>query len=94
MDRSQFYAQMEGEGKLDYEIYLNTPQILNAQKPMADLCNKDELMFQIVHQIEELWMKLIGYTLLDIDDYLKETNTHRVITLFQRAQQTLKLMIS
>ncbi|KEQ16379.1 tryptophan 2,3-dioxygenase family protein [Endozoicomonas numazuensis] len=94
MDRSQFYALMEGEGKLDYEVYLNTPQILKAQKPMADLCNKDELMFQIVHQVEELWMKLIGYTLLDIDDYLQETNTHRIITLFQRVHQTLNLMIS
>ncbi|WP_257288376.1 tryptophan 2,3-dioxygenase family protein [Endozoicomonas sp. SESOKO2] len=94
MDRSHFYALMEGEGKLDYEVYLNTPQILKAQKPMADLCNKDELMFQVVHQVEELWMKLIGYTLLDIDDYLQETHTRRVITLFQRVNKTLDMMTS
>jgi len=30
-----------------------------------------------VHQIEELWMKLIAYTLLDIDQYLQQENTNR-----------------
>ena len=94
MDRSHFYVLMEGEGKLDYEVYLNTPRILKAQKRISDLCNQDELMFQIVHQVEELWMKLIGYTLLDIDDYLQEVNTLRIITLFQRVHRTLNLMIS
>jgi len=49
------------------------------------LCNADELQFQLVHQIEELWMKLIAFTLLDIDEYLQQENTNRVITLFRRA---------
>ena len=34
-------------------------------KPFDKFCNKDELQFQVVHQVEELWMKLIAYTLLD-----------------------------
>ena len=92
MDRSYFYALMEGQGQLDYEQYLNTHDILTAQKPFAELCNQDELMFQIVHQVEELWMKLIGYTLLDIHDYLEQHNTPRILTLFQRVGSTLKLM--
>src|SRR3989442_15024263 len=39
-----------------------------------------------------MWMKLIGYTLLDIDDYLQQENTHRVITLFRRVHIALRLM--
>jgi len=94
MDRKHFYATMNGEGTLDYERYLNTKALLSCQKDFADFCNGDELQFQIVHQVEELWMKLIGYTLLDIDDYLQQENTNRVVTLFGRTHTALRLMIS
>lgn len=93
MDREHFYATMNGEGTLDYELYLNTKALLSCQKGFQDFCNPDELQFQIVHQVEELWMKLIGYTLLDIDDYLQQENTNRVITLFKRVHISLRLMI-
>jgi len=92
VDREQFYATMNGEGTLDYELYLNTKQLLSCQKDFHDFCNHDELQFQIVHQVEELWMKLINYTLLDIDDYLQQENTNRVITLFRRVFIALRLM--
>jgi len=84
---------MGGEGTLDYELYLNTKKLLSCQSPFAGLCNRDELQFQIVHQIEELWMKLIAYTLLDIDEYLQQENTNRVITLFRRVHLAQKMMI-
>ncbi|MGH9706291.1 MAG: tryptophan 2,3-dioxygenase family protein, partial [Candidatus Acidiferrales bacterium] len=45
-------------------------------------------------QVEELWMKLIGYTLLDIDEYLQQENTNRVISLFRRVHTALRLMTS
>jgi tryptophan 2,3-dioxygenase len=92
MDREHFYAQMAGGGDLDYELYLNTQQLLSCQKPFAEFCNKDELQFQIVHQVEELWMKLLGFTLLDIDEYLEQGLTNRVITLFGRCHRLLRLM--
>lgn len=92
MDREHFYATMNGEGTLDYELYLNTKKLLSCQKEFSEFCNRDELQFQVVHQIEELWMKLIGYTLLDIDDYVQQENTNRVLTLFKRVHIALKLM--
>jgi tryptophan 2,3-dioxygenase len=87
MNRDYFYSIMNGQGKLDYEVYLNTFALLRLQKDFNHLCNHDELQFQIVHQTEELWMKLIVYTLLDIGDFLKEQNTLRVLTLFKRVHQ-------
>ena len=83
---------MNGEGTLDYEIYLNTKALLSCQKDFPALCNGDELQFQIVHQVEELWMKLINTTLLDIDDYLAQRHTHRVVSLFRRVHLSLRLM--
>jgi tryptophan 2,3-dioxygenase len=93
MNREQFYAIMSGDGTLDYEVYLSTKSLLSCQLDYDKLCNADEMQFQIVHQIEELWMKLMAYTLLDIDEYLQQENTNRVITLFRRVHTAQKLMI-
>ncbi len=92
MDREAFYKLMAGDGSLDYEVYLNTQQILSAQKSYDELCNHDELQFQIVHQIEELWMKLAAYTLLEIDERMAERHTCKVLTLFDRVHRILRLM--
>ncbi|MGI0118629.1 tryptophan 2,3-dioxygenase family protein [Zooshikella sp. RANM57] len=94
MDRQHYYQLMQGEGELDYEVYLQTQRLLTCQKPYDEFCNRDELMFQIVHQVQELWMKLIGFTLLEIDDYLAQKHTNRVITLFGRVYQLQQQMIN
>ena len=93
MNREFFYSLMNGQGMLDYEIYLNTQILLSCQKDFHELCNQDELQFQIVHQSVELWMKLIGYTLLNIDDYLQKEKTNRVITLFNRVHRIQRIML-
>ncbi|MBB65872.1 MAG: tryptophan 2,3-dioxygenase [Waddliaceae bacterium] len=93
MDREFFYKESQGTGDLDYERYLNTSGLLSLQKPFEELCNADELQFMIIHQVEELWMKLIMYTLLDIDDYIAQKNTLRVVTLFSRVHRIQRMMI-
>jgi len=92
VNRQQIYEIMSGEGTLDYELYLSTKALLSCQTKFDELCNPDELQFQLVHQIEELWMKLIAYTLLDIDEYLQQENTNRVMTLFRRVHIAQRLM--
>jgi tryptophan 2,3-dioxygenase len=92
LDREHYYALMHGEGTLDYELYLNTRALFECQKRFDQFCNPDELQFQIVHQVEELWMKVIAYTLLDIDEYLQQENTNRVVTLFRRVHLRLRMM--
>src|SRR6202051_1251749 len=93
MNREQFYSMMSGEGTLDYELYLNTKALLSCQTKFDELCNADELQFQVVHQVEELWMKLIAYTLLDIDGYCEQEKPNRVIPLFRRVHLVQKMMI-
>src|SRR5688572_22318773 len=49
-----------GRGELDYERYLRTPELLGLQTGRAQLVHHDELLFQITHQAQELWLRLIA----------------------------------
>jgi tryptophan 2,3-dioxygenase len=50
-----------GRGELDYEVYLKTSALLSLQHPTNELVIPEELMFQVVHQTQELWMKLFAH---------------------------------
>lgn len=93
MKREDYYARIENPEMLDYGVYLNCDRLLTCQKPLDDLCNADELQFQIVHQVEELWMKLMSFTLVDVIEYLKAGETHRVVTLMGRVHRLQRMMI-
>jgi tryptophan 2,3-dioxygenase len=54
-----------GEGKLDYEVYLRTGDLLQLQTPRTELVAPDELMFQVVHQAQEIWLKLLAHELAE-----------------------------
>jgi tryptophan 2,3-dioxygenase len=54
------YSQpvLEGQGASDYERYLRTDELLALQKTPDEQVDRDELLFQTVHQASELWLKL------------------------------------
>jgi tryptophan 2,3-dioxygenase len=74
----------------DYERYIRTEELLALQKPPAELATHDEMQFMIVHQVAELWMKLIAHeverliVLLGADDGVRATATLRRIGVVQR----------
>ncbi|MUV38649.1 Tryptophan 2,3-dioxygenase [Lentibacillus sp. JNUCC-1] len=43
--------------KMTYGDYLGLEQLLSSQKPLSN--HHDEMLFIIIHQVSELWMKLI-----------------------------------
>ena len=49
---------LPGEAATDYERYLRTDELLALQKPADASAHRDELLFQIIHQTSELWLKL------------------------------------
>ena len=49
---------LEGEGASDYERYLRTDELLGLQKTAEEQVDRDELLFQTVHQASELWLQL------------------------------------
>jgi tryptophan 2,3-dioxygenase len=85
---------MQEHGSSDYELYLKTQELFACQSSLDKLCNADELQFQIVHQVEELIMRLITYTLIDIIDYIEQKNTPRILTLFKRVHKAQAIILN
>ncbi|KFE71095.1 tryptophan 2,3-dioxygenase family protein [Hyalangium minutum] len=55
-----------GKGDLDYEVYLKTGTLLHLQSSTEELVHHDELLFQITHQAQELWLKLITQEAVEV----------------------------
>ena len=47
--------------KMSYGDYLGLDLLLSAQKPLSG--QHDELLFITIHQVQELWMKLMAHEL-------------------------------
>lgn len=74
----------------EYEKYIRTEGLLALQKAADELSCHDEMQFQIVHQVAELWMKLIEFEVRHMAELLSEdrlalaTSTLRRIGRIQR----------
>jgi tryptophan 2,3-dioxygenase len=54
------------QGETEYERYLKTAELLRLQKDPANRSHPDELVFQCIHQVEELWMKAMIHELGEV----------------------------
>jgi tryptophan 2,3-dioxygenase len=75
---------------LNYKGYLKLNELLSLQRPLADPSNHDETLFIIVHQVFELWFRLMLHEidkvqdLLDHDDVLESERLIRRLTAIVR----------
>jgi tryptophan 2,3-dioxygenase len=80
-------------GQTVYERYLRTEELLSLQKPEAELAHHDELQFQIVHQVFELWWKETAFELRTIRDLLQRFDLPPALRLLQRVIRIQFLML-
>lgn len=66
----------EQGGRLTYGDYLQLSGLLDAQVPESDPAAHDELLFITIHQVYELWFKLILHELTDARDRLLAGETY------------------
>src|SRR3954470_3185760 len=72
--------------QLDYKGYLKLANLLELQSPLADPECHDELLFIVIHQVFELWFRLMIhevdriFQLLDSDDTLERERLIRRLT--------------
>src|SRR6185503_15505308 len=59
-----------GRGELDYEVYLHTRELLALQTPRDELVVPDELLFQVLHQTQELWLKCAAFEAVNLVEEL------------------------
>jgi tryptophan 2,3-dioxygenase len=83
----------------EYERYLRVPELLELQKPVETRTHEDELLFQTVHQVEELWMKEADDEItrlvvaMDKDDLeLARNGLHRIFLLERLMSEQLRLL--
>jgi tryptophan 2,3-dioxygenase len=80
-------------GQSVYERYLRTDELLSLQKPETELVHHDELQFQVVHQVFELWWKETAFELRSIRSLLHQFNVPPALHLLQRVVRIQFLML-
>ena len=59
-----------GRGELDYEVYVRTRELLALQTPVDELVVPDELLFIVMHQTQELWLKCAIFEATNLVEHL------------------------
>jgi tryptophan 2,3-dioxygenase len=59
-----------GRGELDYEVYVRTRELLALQTPADELVVPDELLFLVMHQTQELWLKCAVFEATNVMEHL------------------------
>jgi tryptophan 2,3-dioxygenase len=73
-----------GNGELEYEVYLKTKTLLDLQYPPSERVIHEELLFQIVHQAQELWLKLLCAEGVELVGELDEGDMWRASARIER----------
>ena len=76
---------------LSYGAYLRLPQILSAQAPRSD--QHDELLFIVIHQASELWMKLSLHELGAARDHIRADDLGPALKMIARVSRIQAQMI-
>ncbi len=71
--------------EMSYGDYLQLDRVLSAQKPLSG--EHDEMLFIIIHQTSELWLKLAGHELQSAIDYIKAENFGPAFKVIARVKQ-------
>lgn len=89
---SQTGPILHGRGDTDYERYVRVPELLELQKPVAELSHPDERLFQITHQAAELWLHHIDYEIGRVMALLDEGLAGRAADLLHRCRLIVDLI--
>ncbi len=81
--------QLPGDGATDYERYLQVPTLLSLQKEPADMAHPDEMMFSVIHQSFELWLKLVRFELGRIKEYVDKDDLYTAVRLLRRCRKAV-----
>jgi tryptophan 2,3-dioxygenase len=82
---------LPGAGASDYERYLRTDELLALQKPVEERAHHDELLFQVVHQSSELWLKLAWNEIEAGTEHLRAGEIPSTLRMLRRSVLCLKL---
>lgn len=78
---------------LTYWTYLKLDQLLSLQEPRSRPAEHDELLFITIHQVYELWFKLLIHELEKIKRDFSSNDLFAAVATFQRARTMMKTLV-
>lgn len=75
-----------------YERYLSVGTLLSLQLPASERAHRDEIFFQVIHQVEELWMKLVREQMALSAQAMSTDRIDEASWFLSRAISIMKLM--
>jgi tryptophan 2,3-dioxygenase len=90
IDMSDEQVHWDLTQSLSYSQYLNLDKLLDAQRPLS--AHHDEMLFIIIHQVSELWMKLCLHELNATIDHVRRDDlgpTFKMLARVSTIQQQL-----
>jgi tryptophan 2,3-dioxygenase len=80
-------AQLDFSGKMSYGDYLQLEKVLSAQSPKSQ--EHDEMLFIVMHQVSELWMKLL---LVELREAISDLRNENLSTAFKKLARVSRIM--
>ena len=90
VDLSDEAVHWDLSNSLSYSQYLNLDKLLDAQRPLS--YQHDEMLFIVIHQVSELWMKLCLHELNAVVDCVRRDDlgpTFKMLARVSTIQQQL-----
>jgi tryptophan 2,3-dioxygenase len=81
------------DAELSYGIYLRVPELLELQTLLSDPPAHDELLFIVVHQVYELWFKLVLFELESVRAALFAGDTNRARHRLARVHSIERVLV-
>jgi tryptophan 2,3-dioxygenase len=78
---------------LDYKGYLKIDELLQLQQPLANPTSHDETLFIVVHQVFELWFRLLLHEIDKVFQLLDEGDVIESERLIRRLTSIVRLFI-
>src|SRR4029453_5512306 len=78
---------------LTYGTYLRVPQLLDLQKSLSSPAHHDEALFIIIHQVYELWFKLILHEVDRAAAEIEQDHVYEGTRLLRRVMEIQRLLI-
>jgi tryptophan 2,3-dioxygenase len=83
---------LEGKGNSDYERYVRVPELLELQKPIEQLANPEERLFQVTHQSAELMLHHVDYEVDRAVVFLEADQPELAADLLHRCRLIIDLL--
>jgi tryptophan 2,3-dioxygenase len=78
---------------LTYPTYLQLPKLLDLQQPRSDPAEHDEMLFIVIHQVYELWFKLVLHEIEKVNRSFLANDLYAAIATFKRIRTVLKTLV-